>query len=68
MRYYLNHPPPRPLEIAAKSHRALYREAKKAGALDAAERQIQTLVQLRVATENDQKLLAKLQGAVARGG
>lgn len=56
--------PTRPLDVAAKSYRALYRAAKKAGNSSLAAQHLQSIVQLGVATEHDQKLLGKVLKAL----
>ena len=58
--------PPAPLGIVAKSYRAQAKQHKKNGEIDQAIYYFQKLVDMDLATDNDQKLLKKLQESLGK--
>lgn len=57
-----NDPPPAPLGIVGSAYRALAKQAKKEGKTDESIRYFQRMKELKVASENDLKILEKLKG------
>ena len=56
-----DNPPPAPVTIAGKSYRAIGKQAKKSGDVEKAIGYFGKIIELGVATDNDKKVLEKLQ-------